>query len=74
MNWSDFASPKITIGHADMATLNKVRAWARRNNATVNVSRYAKDAYEGSVTVHTTAMEAKSATDTKVAALKALLR
>ena len=66
-------SPVVRIEYANMALLNRVRAWARRNGATVRVQRYARDAYDGSVKVHSPWNEGKSETDRKVAELKALL-
>ena len=67
-------SPSVRVEYANMATMNKVRAWARRNNATVRVERYARDAYSGSVKVHSPWNEGKSETDRKVAEVKAILR
>lgn len=49
MNLADI---DVRIEYANMATLNKIRAWARKNGATVKVQRYARDAYEGHVTIH----------------------
>jgi hypothetical protein len=51
MDWQDFAAARVRIEYADMARINKVRSWARRNGATVNVTRYATNAYEGFVSV-----------------------
>ncbi len=51
MNWNDFASYDVQITCANMAKMNRVRAWARKNGATVLASRYARDAYEGRVKV-----------------------
>ena len=51
MNWNDFSSAKIKIEYANMSKMNKIRAWARKNHAIVNVSRYARDAYEGTVSI-----------------------
>ena len=74
MNWNDFASPRVRIEYANLAKINRVRAWARRNGATVQVSRYARDAYEGHVKIHAPWDERKSVTDGKVADLKTLLQ
>ena len=51
MNWNDFSTAMVKIEYANMAKMNKIRAWARKNHARVNVSRYARDAYEGHVNV-----------------------
>ena len=51
MDWNNFNSILVRVDGADMAKMNRIRAWARRNNATVKVSRYARDAYEGHVKV-----------------------
>ena len=49
MNWNDFSSARVRIEYANMAKMNKIRAWARRNHSRVDSSRYARDAYEGYV-------------------------
>lgn len=46
-----FDTTPVRVNYATLATMNKVRAWARKNGATVKVSRYARDAYEGHVNV-----------------------
>lgn len=51
MDWNDFTSTKVRIEYANLGKINKIRAWARRNGATCQVSRYARDAYEGYVRV-----------------------
>lgn len=66
-------SPRVKIEYANMSKMNKIRQWARKNNASVHVSRYARDAYEGYVTVHSPRNEGQSITDAKVAALKAIV-
>lgn len=66
-------SPIVRIEYANLAKVNKIRAWARRNDATVQVSRYARDAYEGRVKVYAPWNEGRSETDRKIAELKALL-
>lgn len=67
-------SPTVRVEYANMATMNKVRTWARKNNAVVRVNRYARDAYEGTVKVCSPWNEGKSETDRRVAELKAILR
>lgn len=66
-------SPRVRIEYANMAKINKIRAWARRNNCSVAVSRYARDAYEGWVNVYSPWNEGKTETDRKVAEVKALI-
>ena len=66
-------SPRVRIAYANMAKMNKIRAWARRNNASVQVERYARDAYEGFVTVHSLWNEGREQTLTRVAELKAVI-
>lgn len=48
----NLADQSVSFSNCTLATLNKVRAWARRNKAFMkSVSRYATDAYEGVVTI-----------------------
>jgi hypothetical protein len=56
-----------------MAKMNKIRAWARKNGATVKAARYARDAYEGVVVIPSPWNEGAAVADSKVAALRALL-
>lgn len=70
---SDFASPRVRIEYANMAKVNKIRAWARRNGARVDVSRYTRDAYEGFVIIHAPWNVGRIETDRKVAELQAII-
>lgn len=74
MNWNDFASPKVVVKYANGPRANKILAWAKKNNAVVKLTRYASDAYEGHVVVHTNHMESKEQTDLRVTALKAIIK
>lgn len=71
MNWNDFASTRVRIEYADMAKMNRIRAWARKNNCTVQSSRYTKGAWEGFVKVPMP--EGRDQQNAKIAELKALL-
>ena len=71
---NDLASIDVRIEYANMAKMNKIRAWARKNGATVNVQRYARDAYEGSVKIHSPWNEGRGIVDGKAAELRALIR
>lgn len=51
MNWNDFNNRYVTIEYLNMAKLNKLRAFARKMDCRIEVSRYARDAYEGKVIV-----------------------
>ena len=55
MNWNTFTEASVhfprTGSSVDMAKLNKLRAWARRNRCRITSSRCARDAYEGSVVI-----------------------
>ena len=51
MNWNDFSTARVNIEYANMAKMNKIRAWARRNHSIVIAHRYARDAYEGHVKI-----------------------
>lgn len=64
----------VRIEYANMAKINKIRAWARRNNATVEVSRYAKDAYEGRVKIHTSWQTGREQDLARVTACKELVQ
>ena len=69
MNWSDFATANVVIGYANMAKMNKIRAWAKRNGCSVKVSRYAHDAYNGRVSFPMD--EGRAEQQAKIAAFKA---
>jgi hypothetical protein len=71
MNWNDFASAQVRIEYADMAKMNKIRAWARKNNATVKAAPYTKGAWEGFVKIPMP--EGREQQAAKVAELKAIL-
>ena len=72
MNWNEFSAIPVRIEYANLARMNKIRAWARKNNATVTVSRYARDAYEGHVKVYMPFNREQQLA--KVAELKELLK
>jgi len=42
---------KISIACASQAQINKVRAWARKNGASVSVHQYTRGYYEGYVAI-----------------------
>jgi hypothetical protein len=73
MNWNDFTARRIRVEYANLAKVNKIRAWARRNNATVQVSRYARDAYDGYVKIAAPWNEGAAETDRKEQELRTLL-
>ena len=51
MNWNALSERYVPIDYATMAKMNKIRALARKMGARVEVTRYARDAYEGRVVV-----------------------
>jgi hypothetical protein len=51
MSSNDLFDVRVPIPYADTARLNQIRGLARRLGAVVKVSRYAKDAYEGHVSI-----------------------
>lgn len=67
------ASINVKIDYANLAKMNKIRAAARKHGGTVVVQRYARDAYEGHVKVHTTWDEGSGAHWARVAAIKAAI-
>lgn len=73
MNWTDFVAVNVRIEYADTAKMNKIRAWARKNGAAVNVERYARDAYSGTVKIPSPWNEGKSVQEAKAAAVRAII-
>lgn len=73
MSINDLGSIRVRIECANIAKMNKVRAWARRNGAHVVASRYARDAYEGHVDIAGPWNVGRSETEAKAAALRAIL-
>lgn len=69
-----FTDKQVSIEYANMAKLNKIRAVARKNRATVHVQRYAYDAYSGHVTVPTAWDEGVDAHNARVAAIQAIVK
>ena len=55
VNWNTFTDMSVSFprvdSSVDMAKLNKLRAWARRNRCRIDSSRYARDAYEGKIVI-----------------------
>ncbi len=68
-----FDTTPVRIECVNMAKLNKIRAWARKRNASVQVSRYARDAYEGRVNIASPWNKGKITVDAEIAELKALI-
>ncbi len=71
---NDWNTVKVRIEYADMAKMNKIRAAARKHGATVHAQRYARDAYEGYVSVSSPWNEGKSQHEERIAAIKAAIR
>jgi hypothetical protein len=71
MNWDDFACAMVRIDCADMGKMNKIRAWARKNNAVVRATPYTKGAWEGTVKVPMP--QGRDQQLAKVAELKAII-
>jgi len=72
MNWEAFACADVRIEYASMAKLNRIRAWARKHNAAVKTQRYARDAYEGTVSIPM--RQGRDQQNALVVELKALLK
>jgi hypothetical protein len=66
MNFDIGAEVRFT--YASLGLLNKIRAWSRKNNATVHSSRYAKDAFEGTVRIFWLAVTDRNSTRPEVRA------
>jgi hypothetical protein len=64
----------VYIEYANMAKMNKIRAIARKHGAIVNVSRYARDAYEGKVTIPYRWNRGRLEDDAIVAAIEAVIK
>jgi len=43
----NIADLQVNVPYATTAAANKIKAWARKNTATVRLNRYARDAYDG---------------------------
>ena len=69
----DLGSIPVPVPYATMVQMNKLRAWAKRNNTTVNVSRYAKDAYTGTIRILSPWNEGIEKTRAKATDLRALM-
>lgn len=69
---SCFACINVNVNAIDQATANRVRAWARRNNASVKLTAYTRGWYEGTVTVHSHHMDPPVSKE-KLAEIRALL-
>ena len=72
MNLNDLASATLRIGYADVARMKRIRAWARKNKATLAIERYAREAYSGTIYIHSPWDEPKAVVDAKAAEFKAL--
>lgn len=70
---SPFDYVDVSIPYANLAKINRLRGWARRHNATVQVSRYARDAYEGRVRVPFPWNKGKIVLDAELAELRGLI-
>ena len=68
------ASGEVRVECANLAQLNRIRAAARKHRATVEVNRYARDAYEGRVIIPTRWDEGKAAHDARIAAIRAVVQ
>jgi hypothetical protein len=64
----------VRIEYANLAKMNRIRGWARKHGANVQVKRYARDAYEGRVLVPFPWNKGKMTLDSEVAELKALIQ
>lgn len=62
----------IRIDYADMAKMNRIRAWAKKNGAVVNVNRYARDAYDGHIKIRSPWNEGRDVAQAKAAEFKVL--
>ena len=67
-DWTD-----VRIPYANTAKMNRIRAWARKNGAQVAASRYAHDAYEGKMRIHSPWNVGRIETDRKIAEVKAII-
>ena len=70
---NDLADQRVRVEYVHMAGANKIRAWARRNGATVALSRYATDAYDGHVVIHSPWNEGANVAEAKAKVLRELL-
>jgi len=69
----DISTAILRIDYATPDRLARIRKVARRHGGTVKVTRYARDAYEGTVTVPSPWTEGRDAHLARVAAIKAVI-
>jgi hypothetical protein len=48
---ADLSSATVRVSYATTATTNKLRAWARRNNAVAHLAPYTRGAYSGTIRI-----------------------
>jgi hypothetical protein len=70
----DMASTRVQVEYANLATINKLRAYCRRHNCSIHVTPYTKGAWEGYITVPSPWNEGTATRDAKVADIKAIVR
>lgn len=68
-----FGDITVQVPYTTMAQANKLRAWCRKNGATVRLSRYARDAYEGEIVVHSGPCDPYAVTAGKATAARAYM-
>jgi len=69
----NIADLQVNVPYATTAAANKIKAWARKNTATVRLNRYARDAYDGDVVIHSGPLDTYEATASKASDLRKLL-
>ena len=69
----DIADVFVHIGYANMARMNRIRAWARKNGAVVNVRRHARDAWSGEVRIRSPWNETREVALAKAQEMRSLL-
>ncbi len=74
MSLAQTLATRVRIEYATLAKMNQIRAVARKLGATVHVHRYAKDAYEGHVTIPYDPMTPKAEDDRKAEQLRNVIR
>lgn len=64
----------VRVEYADLAKVNRIRAWARRNNAVAGLTPYTKGAYSGTVKIRSPWNEGREVVEKKARELRELLK
>jgi hypothetical protein len=69
---SDLGDITVIIRYAEQGLVNRLRAWAKKNRARVDLQQYTKGAYSGIVTVTSRWDEGRDSVLARVESMRAL--